>query len=114
MSGSTLSINRRSLRPQRRERHAARIELLGIRLVPGAGEDIHLLPPAHIREAHLLQHPIPLCLQQSTGDSAGPEVYVILGVLGDLLVDDDVRYLEAAAGLKHPQDPLHHRHFVRT
>ncbi len=96
------------------EGHAAGIELFCVGLVPGAREDIHLRPPAHVRETHVLQHPAPLCFQQSTGDSAGPEVYVVLRVLRDLLVDDDVGDLEAAAGLEHPPDPLHDRHFVRA
>ncbi len=82
-----------------REGHAACIELFCVGLVLRAGEDIHLLSPANVREAHVLQNPIPLCFQQSTGDSAGPEVDVVFGVLGDLLMDDDVGDLDAAAGL---------------
>ena len=33
---------------------------------------------------------------------------------GTSFVDDDVGYLEAAAGLEHPPDPLHHHHFIRA
>ncbi len=43
-----------------------------------AGEHIDLLPPTDIDEASVLQNPIPLCFQQSTSDSAGPEVNVVL------------------------------------
>ena len=81
------------------ERDAARVEVLGVRLVRGAGEDIDLSAPANVREADVVQHPMPLCFQQSTGYSAGPEVDVVLGVLGHLLVNDDVGDLETAARL---------------
>ena len=55
----------------------------------------------------MLQHPFPLCFQQSTGDSAAPEVDVVLRVLWDLLVDDDVCYLDPPAGLERAMDLLH-------
>ncbi len=64
-----------------------------------AGEDIYLAAPADIREANVVQHPLPLCFQQSTGNSAGPEVDVIFRVLRDLFVDNDVRDLETPTGL---------------
>ena len=43
------------------------------------------------------QLPRVLSLQESSGNSAGPEVDALARVLGDLLVDDDVGDLQAAA-----------------
>jgi hypothetical protein len=94
------------------ERDAPRIKLGGVRLVLGAGEDVDFSAPADVYEAGVLEYPIPLCFQQSTGDSPAPKVDVVLCVLRHLLVDDDVRYLDAAAGLEHPVDLLHHDHLV--
>ena len=53
-----------------RERDATGIELGGVGLVLRTGEDVYLLAPADVREARVLQHRVPLCLQQSAGDSA--------------------------------------------
>ncbi len=69
-----------------------------------AGEDIRLAPPADVGETRVLKDPAPLCFQQSTRDSARPEVDVVLRVLRDFLVDDDVGDLEAAAGAQHSID----------
>ncbi len=103
-----------SLRLHGAKRHAARIELFSVGFLLRAREDIDLLAPPDVREARLVQRPLPLCFQQSTGDSAGPEIDVVLCVLGDFFVDDDVRDLEPPAGLQHAADLPHHRHFVRT
>jgi hypothetical protein len=91
----------------RGERHAPRIKLGGVRLVLRSAEHVSLLSPTNAGETRVLQHPLPLCFQQSTGNSAAPEVYVVLRILRDLLVDDDVRNLDATAGLEHPVDLLH-------
>lgn len=90
-----------------REGDTASFKLGGVRFVLRSREDVDLLTPADVYEAAVLQHPFPLCFQQSTGDSPAPEVDVVLGVLGHLLVDDDVCYLDATAGLEHPVDLLH-------
>jgi hypothetical protein len=74
----------------RRKRDAPGIELGGVGLMPRTGEDVDFLPPLHLGESDMFQDPVPLCIQQSTGDSAGPEVDIVLGVLRDLLVHDDV------------------------
>jgi len=73
----------------------------------GSREDVDLLAPAGVYEARVLEHPFPLCFQQSTGDSPTPEVDVVLRVLRHFLVDDDVCNLDATAGLEHPVDLLH-------
>ena len=63
-----------------------------------AGEDVDLVPPTDAGEAGVLQHPFPLCFQQSTGDSPGPEVDVVLRALRHFFVYDDVGYLQATSG----------------
>ncbi len=79
-----------------------------------AGENIDLLTPANVYETGLLQHVPPLCFQQSTGDSAGPEIDVVFRILRHFLMNDDVGDLEAAAWLQHPEHLPHHRHLVRA
>jgi len=48
--------------------------------------------------AHLHQDARVLSFQESSGNSAGPEVDAGAGVLGDLGVDDDVGELQTTAG----------------
>jgi hypothetical protein len=45
-----------------------------------------------------------LCLQQSAGNSAGPEVDVTFAFLADGLLDRHVGDLDPAAGLQHAED----------
>jgi hypothetical protein len=97
-----------------RERHTSCIKLGGIRLVLRSAEHVSLLSPTNAGETGVLQHPLPLCFQQSTGNSATPEVYVVLCILRDLLVDDDVRDLDPPSGLEYPVDLLHDRHLIRA
>jgi hypothetical protein len=96
------------------EGDSSRIKLGGIRFVLRSGEDVSLFSPTNISEARVLQNPFPLCFQQSTGDSAAPEVDIVLSVLWYLFVDNDVRNLDAPAELEHPVDLLHDRHLVGT
>jgi len=98
----------------RGERDAPRIKLGGVRLVLRSREDIDLLAPADVYEPRVLQHPFPLCFQQSTGYSAAPEIDIVLRVLRDRLVDDDVSDLDPSAGFQHTVDLLHHHHLVGT
>ena len=95
------------------ERHAACVEFGGVRFSLRAGEYIHLIAPTDILEARVLEEPIPLCLQQRTGDSAGPEIDVVLRVLVDGLLNDNVRDLEAPAAPEDAIDLLHDGHLVR-
>lgn len=75
--------------------HAAGLELRRIRLVLAAREDVHLVRHDDIHEADEFQDLPPLCIQQSTGNSAAPELDVVAGVLGHLPVDEDVANLHA-------------------
>ena len=83
---------------------AARVELLGVGLMLRAGEHVDLGSPSNVLEAGAGKDPLPLCFQQSTGNSARPEVDVILRLLRHFLVYDDVADLEAAARLQDAVD----------
>ncbi len=72
---------------------SAGAELLG--LAPGvlegrAGVGVHQIAGLDPLEAVLFQEAGVLCFQQSTGNSAGPEVDVALALLGDGALDRDV------------------------
>ena len=62
---------------------------------------VNFFTPADVGEPRVLQHPFPLCIQQSTGYSVTPEVYVRFRVVRDLFVDDDIADLDSPAGLEH-------------
>jgi hypothetical protein len=53
-----------------------------------------------------------LTLEQRAGDSAGPEVDALAGVLGDLVVDHYVGQLKPPAGPQHAVDLVEHRVLV--
>ncbi len=55
----------------------------------------HILSPGDLEtlEASHRDHRLKLCLQQSPGNSAGPEVYILLRLLGNGLLYQDVSYL---------------------
>lgn len=74
-------------------------ELFGIGLMFGSGKHVDLLTPADIDESCEAQHHLPLCLQQSTSNSARPQINIIFGVLRHFLVHNDVAKLETAARL---------------
>jgi len=55
-------------------------------------------------EAVALKQPCVLCLQQSAGNSAGPEVDVAPAFFGDRGLDGHVGDLDAPGGPEHPVD----------
>jgi hypothetical protein len=59
----------------------------------GARKDVHLAAPAYFLETNCPENPGPLCRQQSSSYSAGPEVDIVFRVLGDQLMNDDVAHL---------------------
>ena len=61
-----------------------------------SGEDIDFVGHDDIDKAGHGEELPPLCFQQSTGNSATPEVDVVLGVLGDFAVDEDIAHLQTA------------------
>src|SRR5436309_3534607 len=48
----------------------------GLLLTLGAAERVDGLADAHVHEADLLEHRLPACARQATGNSAGPQVDV--------------------------------------
>ena len=105
---------REVLRSPCEDAHAPRVELLGVRLVLAPREHVHFVRHHHVDEAGQLQDCPPLCLQQSTGNSAAPQFDVVLGLLGDRLVDQDVAHLDAPARLQHPRHLPEHGRLVRA
>src|SRR4051812_18531881 len=69
---------------------------------PGVGVDELALRDVGV--GPLNQQARVLALEQRAGDSPGPEINALAGVLRDLLVDDHVGDLEAAAGLEDAVD----------
>ncbi len=95
-------------------RNAPRVERFRRRFVLRPGEDVYLVAEPHILEAAVVQHPPPLCLQQSAGDSAGPQLDVVLRGLGHFFVNKDVGDLETAPGLQDAVHLSHYRDLVRA
>ena len=80
------------------------LKLFGVGLVFRTGKHVDLCSPTDVLEAGSHKDPLPLCFQQSTGNSARPEVDVILRLLRHFLVYDYVADLEAAARLQDAVD----------
>ena len=96
------------------EGHAESIEFCGRRLVFGARKYIYLLAPSDSVKTDTIQNPGPLCILQSTSDSARPQFNVIFGTLRDLLVNNDVGDLKPSPGLQDAMYLSHHHLLVWT
>lgn len=94
--------------------HAPGAELRGIGFVFASRKDIHFVRHHRVHEARECERLPPLCLQQSTGNSAAPEVDVIARVLRNLLVDEDVANLHSSAGLEHTEHLAEDGRLVRA
>ena len=55
-----------------------------------AGENVHLLSQFDVHKTGVSQHPVPLCFQQSAGNSARPQIDIVFCLLRHLDVHDDV------------------------
>jgi hypothetical protein len=91
------------LGPARLEVDPVGAELVGARCLGGAVEDGSLPCDLETLEPGSRDLGLELCFQQSAGDSAGPEVDVLLGSVRDLLLHHDVGDLQPAAGLEHAE-----------
>ena len=87
----------------REDRHAPGAELGGIGFVLASGEDIDFVRHHGVRKARGRERLPPLCFQQSTGNSATPEVDVVARILRHLFVDQDVADLDTSAGFEHTE-----------
>ena len=85
-----------------REINAAHAVLGRDPLLAGPLEALEGMGCTRIAESRLVDHIQHLCNLQSTGNSAGPKIDVVARVLGEFLVDRDVRELQSAAGLYYP------------
>ena len=81
-------------RPSSSEVDALGAEGRGAGLLWRVSEDI--LPPGDLEvlETGLGHEGLKLCVQQSAGDSAGPQGYILLGLIRHRLLHRDVPYLE--------------------
>ena len=98
------------------DRRAHRAELLGLAagvLELGARVGVDEITLLYLDVPARDQLPRVLPLEESTGNSPGPEIDPVAGVLGDLGVDHDVRDLQSAAGLEHAVDLVEDRVLVR-
>ena len=66
----------------------------------------------HIRQSGALDGVQVLSFQESAADSSGPEVHVLLGLVGHLFIGYDVGQIQASAGLQNPEYLLEHRVFI--
>jgi hypothetical protein len=93
--------------------HRAELGRLAARVLElGAGEGVDRLALRDLAVAEREQDPRVLSLQESSGDSAGPEVDALARVCGDLVADEDVGELESAAGTQDAVDLGEHRILV--
>ena len=83
----------------------------GTRFLFGPGVDIFF--PCHIEigESNITDQLFQLCFQQSTGNSPGPEIDVLLCRKRNLAADCDVGNLEPTTGLERPEPLLGHSRF---
>ena len=74
-------------------------ERRGARRLRGTVEDLFAPGDLEVLEACASNHCLELCFQQSTGNSPGPQIDIVLGASRDLPRNQDVADLDAAAGL---------------
>jgi predicted ester cyclase len=85
---------------------------LGMVLKRRAGVRVNQLALGDLGVCPLDQQARVLSVEQRPGDSPSPEVDPLAPVLGDLVVDHDVRELQPAAGAQHAVDLVEHRLLV--
>ena len=81
----------------REERIAVDLELPRFLLATGTLEGVDGLPNPDVDEAAILQHFLPGCARQTTGDSSGPKINVADRRLGHRLAIRDIRELKPSA-----------------
>jgi hypothetical protein len=98
----------------RRDIHSLRTERRGARCLRSVGERV-VAPFAEgdPLEAGVADNLCQRCLRQRAGNSPGPEIEVVSGLVSHVPLDDDVGDLHSATRLEHPQDLGEHRLLVR-
>jgi len=78
-----------------------------------ATEDIRLPGDFEVNESRSHDRGLQFCFQQSTGNSARPQIDLLFRVRWHRLLHQDIPDLEATAGFKHASHLLQGREFVR-
>src|SRR5438067_12317733 len=84
----------------------------GLLLTLRTAERVDWLTDTDADEADLVEHRLPACARQATGNSAGPQVDVAQCLGGHGLAVGDIGELQVPAGSKHTANLTEHRAFV--
>ena len=78
--------------------------------------NIDVLPPSDLKihETRFRDHRFQFCFQQSTGDSAGPEVDLQLRRIGHGFLDNYVRYLKSSSRFQRPVELPEDTNLIHT
>ncbi len=87
-------------------------EFCGATRLRRATEDVRLPGDLEINESGSHDRSFQFCFQQSTGNSARPQIDLLFCVLWHRLLHQDIPDLEAAAGFEHASHLLQGREFV--
>src|SRR5713101_5074895 len=97
----------------RAEVDALRPEFCGTTRLRRATVDVRLTGDLEVNEARSHDRGFQFCLQQSTSNSACPQIDLLFRVLWHRLLHQDIPDLEAAGGCEHASHLLQGREFVR-
>ncbi len=87
-------------------------EFCGTTRLRSATEDVRLPGDLEINEAGSHDRGFQFCFQQSTGNSARPQIDLLFRVRWHRLLHQDIPDLEATCGFEHPSHLLQGREFV--
>ena len=88
-------------------------EFCGAPRLRSATEDVRLPGDLEVNETRRHDCGLQFCFQQSTGNSARPQIDLLFRVLWHRLLHQDIPDLEATAGFEHASHLLKGREFVR-
>ena len=94
------------------ERITVDLETARVLLASGSLEGIDRWADLHVNEADFLQHLLPGCTRQTTGDSSSPEIDILDSSGGNRLSICDVGELQMTARPQHPIDFVEYRLLV--
>ncbi len=91
---------------------AYRPEFCGATSLRSATEDVHSLRDLDVNETGGHDRGLQFCFQQSTGNSARPQIDLLFRVLWHRLLHQDIPDLEATGGFEYASHLLQGREFV--
>src|SRR5215471_6620071 len=91
---------------------ALRPELRGTTCLRRATEDVRLPDDLEVDEACRHDRGLQFCFQQSTGNSAGPQINLLFRLLGHRLLHQNIPDLEATGGFEYASHLLQGCEFV--